>query len=323
MDKATKIKIGGVMQKIHIISRDEANPVILFIHGGPGGINRHDVLHNHLDLLDRFTLVGWDQRGVGGSWTGVDMDTVCKDQIVEDAAELTERLCEMLGKDKIFILGLSWGSCVGTLLAARHPEHVAAYVGYGQLVNGHMNETESYGWVLDQARKAGNAEDVKVLEELGEPVMGMYKGGYDGLFTQRGLLKKYGGVTPNSHETEYYSGKLEKMKASGEYTRADMKGYHAGTAEVLNRIWPEIGALDFPNTNTKFEVPFFIFQGHQDMNTPWTLIQGWYDKIEAPQKDLIFFDNSGHNPMSDEPEAFKKAVREHFEPIIAAAKCRI
>ena len=74
MDKATKIKIGGVMQKIHIISRDEANPVILFIHGGPGGINRHDVLHNHLDLLDRFTLVGWDQRGVGGSWTGVDMD---------------------------------------------------------------------------------------------------------------------------------------------------------------------------------------------------------------------------------------------------------
>ncbi len=92
---------------------------------------------------------------------------------------------------------------------------------------------------------------------------------------------------------------------------------------MLNRIWPEIGALDFPNTNTKFEVPFFIFQGHQDMNTPWTLVQGWYDKIEAPQKDLIFFDNSGHNPMSDEPEAFKKAVREHFEPIIAAAKCRI
>ena len=118
MDKATKIKIGGVMQKIHIISRDEANPVILFIHGGPGGINRHDVLHNHLDLLDRFTLVGWDQRGVGGSWTGVDMDTVCKDQIVEDAAELTERLCEMLGRTRSSSSGLA-GAAASALCSRR------------------------------------------------------------------------------------------------------------------------------------------------------------------------------------------------------------
>ena len=193
IDKATKLKIGGVMQKIHIVSRDAANPVILFVHGGPGGINRHDVLHNHLDLLDRFTLVGWDQRGVGGSYTGVDMETVRKDVIVEDAAELTERLCEMLGKDKIFILGLSWGSCVGTLLAARHPEHVAAYVGYGQLVNGHMNEVESYNWALEQARKAGDTEAVKTLEDLGEPVLGMNRGAYEGLFRRGGIGKRNGG----------------------------------------------------------------------------------------------------------------------------------
>ena len=76
VDKQTKIKIGGVMQKIHIITEDEKNPVILFIHGGPGGINRHDVMHNHRDLLDRFTLVGWDQRGVGGSYTGVDFESM-------------------------------------------------------------------------------------------------------------------------------------------------------------------------------------------------------------------------------------------------------
>lgn len=89
MDKKTKIKIGGVMQKIHILTNDETNPVILFIHGGPGGINRHDVLINHRDLLDRFTLVGWDQRGTGGSYAGVDFESVYKDRVVDDAAELT------------------------------------------------------------------------------------------------------------------------------------------------------------------------------------------------------------------------------------------
>ncbi|MBQ4372306.1 MAG: alpha/beta hydrolase [Firmicutes bacterium] len=323
MDKATKIKIGGVMQKIHIVSRDEANPVILFIHGGPGGVNRHDVLHNHTDLLDRFTLVGWDQRGVGGSYTGVDFDTLTMDRVVEDAAELTARLCGMFGKDKIFILGLSWGSCVGTLLAARHPEHVAAYVGYGQLVNGHLNELLSYRWTLEQAEKLGDSEGLEVLKGLGEPYHGRYRNGRKDLLVQRGYLKKYGGFSPNSHATEYYAGKLEEMKASGEYTRADIKGYLAGKDRSAVKLWEDIGELDFPSTNTKFEVPFFIFHGKQDMNTPWTLIPGWFEKIEAPQKDLVFFENSGHNPLTDEPGAFKKALREHFEPIIAAAKCRI
>ena len=323
MDKQTKIKIGGVMQKIHIITEDEKNPIILFIHGGPGGINRHDVMHNHRDLLDRFTLVGWDQRGVGGSYTGVDFESVTKERIVEDAAELAAWLCRRFDKDKIFILGLSWGSCVGTLLAARYPELVAAYVGYGQLVNGHMNEVVSYNWTLEQAEKLGDEEALKELRALGEPVNGMYPGGPVGLMKQRGYLKKYGGVSPNSHATAYYAGKLETMKASGEYTRADKKGYLAGTERSLEKLWPEIGALDFPKTNTRFEVPFFIFHGKQDLNTPWLLIPDWFEKIEAPEKDLIFFENSGHNPMSDEPEAFKKALREKFEPIIAAGGGRI
>ena len=323
MDKQTKIKINGHMMKIHIITNDETNPVILFVHGGPGGINRHDVMHNHLDLLDRFTLVGWDQRGTGGSYTGTDFSKLTKDLVVEDAACLVEWLCRRFDKDKIFILGLSWGSCVGTLLCARHPEHIAAYVGYGQLVNGHMNEVLSWRWALEQAEKAGDEKAVKTLKDMGEPVNGNYKGGSEDLHTQRGILNKYGGVSPRLHGDKYMNGRTGAMKAVKEYTRADWKGYNEGAEKSLRKLWPEIGLLDFPKTNTKFEVPFYIFHGHQDMNTPWTLIPDWYEKIEAPDKDLIFFDNSGHNPMTDEPEAFKKAMREKFEAVMKKDKSRI
>ncbi|MBO4289070.1 MAG: alpha/beta hydrolase [Lachnospiraceae bacterium] len=323
MDKVTKIKINDHMMKIHIITENEENPVILFIHGGPGGINRHDVMHNHLDLLDRFTLVGWDQRGTGGSYTGTDFSTMTAQQIVDDAEALIEWLCKRFHKDKIFILCLSWGSYVGTVLAAQHPEHVAAYIGYGQLVHGHRNEVESYRWVLEQAKKAGNEEDVKTLEALGEPVNGMYLGGPDALHTQRGLLNKYGGVSPRLHGDKYMDGRIGPMKASGEYTRLDWKGYRQGAEQCLIALWPTVGMLDFITDHTKFEVPFYIFQGHQDWNTPWTLLSDWFGKIEAPDKDLIFFENSGHNPMSDEPEAFKKAMREKFEAVMKKDKSRI
>ena len=81
--------------------------------------------------------------------------------------------------------------------------------------------------------------------------------------------------------------------------------------------------MDFPSTHTRFDVPFYIFQGHQDMNTPWTLVQEWYDMIEAPDKDLIFFENSGHNPMKDEPEAFKAALRKKAAKVMKEDHSRI
>ena len=323
MDKQTKIKINGHMMKIHILTEDETNPVILFIHGGPGGINRHDVMHNHRDLLDRFTLVGWDQRGTGGSYTGTDFSAMTPELIVEDAAAMTEWLCRRFNKDKIFILCLSWGSYVGTKLCSAHPEHVAAYIGYGQLVNGHQNEVESYHWVMEQAKKAGDKAALKTLKKIGEPVMGMYKGGLEALHTQRGLLNRYGGVSPRMHGDKYMNGRIDAMKAPGEYTRADWKGYFAGAEQCLKALWPVVGALDFPSTDTEFSVPFYVFQGHLDMNTPWTLVPDWFEKIKAPDKDLIFFEHSGHNPMSDEPEAFKKALRQKADKVLKEAKCRI
>ena len=139
-DIKKKIPVNGVMQRIHVVSNDTSLPVLLFLHGGPGVVNRHSVLADDKDLLDSFTIATWDQRGTGGSYSGVKADTLTIGQLTEDAEAVVEWLCKEFNKEKIFIIGGSWGSELGTYLANRHPGKIAAYVGFGQVVDGAKNE---------------------------------------------------------------------------------------------------------------------------------------------------------------------------------------
>ena len=310
IDEKLFVELGGVRQRIHIRSLDETKPVLLFLHGGPGVCNRHSILHDHEDLMDSFTLVGWDQRGTGGSYYGVPEESLTVDRVVEDARELVEWLCKRFEKDKIFIIGGSWGSELGTYLANRHPEHLAAFVGFGQVVDIAENERISYEFTLEEARKAGCAEDVAALEKVGPPVMGCYKGGHDGMMVQRNILMKYGGYSKDAKKRSYASAMVWPILRSGEYSLRDLYGLIKGYKRVLVAMWEEVGRTNFKRDCTKFEIPVYIFDGVLDNNTPAVLVQDWYDMIEAPDKCLIWFENSGHNPMGDEGDRFKKLLRE-------------
>lgn len=320
IDYKRKVVLGGLPQKIHVKTLDAAKPVLLFLHGGPGVCNRHGIMTAHADLTDSFTLVGWDQRGSGGSYKGAKAEDLTIDRLVEDAFELVQWLCREFHKDKIFIIGGSWGSELGTWLAFRHPEQIAAYVGFGQVVNGAKNEQLSYQFALEAAQKAGDSKAVHALEELGAPVMGVYKGGYKGMMIQRRIMMKYGGYSQNTKKRSYFRSTVLPMLFSGEYSPADLWGIAKGHVFVLEKMWPEVGATDFPTSCTRFKVPYFIFDGRLDQNTPAALVEDYFNQIEAPQKELIWFENSGHNPMNDEPEKFKKLLRERLLEIAEKEK---
>ena len=312
LDEKSYVLLGGVKQKIHIKSNDENKPVLLFLHGGPGVCNRHLILINHVDLLDTFTLVGWDQRGTGGSWRGVRKNTLTIDQLVSDAKDLVEYLSKRFKKDKIFIIGGSWGSELGTHLAHRYPEKIAAFVGFGQVVNGAENERISWEFSLEEAKKAGDGKAIKTLYKVGPPEMGMYKGGYSGMLKERQIMNKYGGYSRKNQSKSYTSGLAKSMLHSGEYSIYDMYGLLVGHRKVLNAMWPEVGRTDFKKECTSFNVPIFIFDGRLDQNTPASLVQSWFDMIKAPRKELIWFEESGHNPMTDEGEKFKTLLRDRL-----------
>ncbi len=315
LDERSYVELNGFKQKIHIRTNDETKSVLLFLHGGPGVCNRHTVLLDHADLMDTFTIVGWDQRGSGGSYAGVKKETLTVDQLVEDARALTEYLCKRFHKDKIFVIGGSWGSELGTYLLNRYPEHVAAFVGFGQVVDGAENERISYEFALNAAKEAGDVKSVRILEELGAPVKGCYKGGYKGMMKQRNIMMKYGGYSPSAKKRSYSSSMVKPMLLSGEYTVKDILGLIIGHKVVLETMWAEVGATDFKKTCTVFKAPIYIFDGKLDQNTPSVLVEDWFNMIEAPEKELVWFENSGHNPMNDEGDAFKKLLREKLTAV--------
>lgn len=309
LDSKFKLELGNLKQTVHIKSRDENNPVLLFLHGGPGVCNRHNIMTEHLDLLDTFTIVTWDQRGSGGSYKGCKKSTLTIDRVVRDAAELAEWLCKVFRKDKIFIIGGSWGSALGTLLAYRFPERIAAYVGFGQMADGTLNEDLSYDFALSEAEKAGDEKSVQKLRKLGRPQNGCYKGGYKGMMTQRNIMMKYGGYSRNAKKRSYFSSTVKPMLLSGEYSPEDIWGLIRGHEIVLDTMWPEVGGLNLSEQCPEFKMPYFIFDGVLDQNTPAALVQDYFDKLSAPKKELIWFEQSGHNPMNDEPERFKNLLR--------------
>lgn len=310
IDKKERVQLGGMPQTIHIWGTKLENPVVLFLHGGPGVPNRHGMAKNHMDLLDDFIIVAWDQRGTGGSYFGCDPETLTLDQLIADCAELLRYLCSTLNKKKIFLLGGSWGTELGTFVCQKHPEKVAGYIGYGQVVNGIENENVSYAYTLEKAKEAGNAEDIAELERIGPPENGQYKPVFEGLMAQRRLLKKYGG-----HSTKkggYFSSTVVPILTSPELSIRDKIGTANGYKVCLSRMWPTIVQYDFLQDCGPFQMPYYIFQGRKDNNTPSSLVQDFYDSIVAPDKDLVWFENSAHGPLGEEPEKFKDLMREKF-----------
>lgn len=302
--------IGGLAQTIHLWGDDIANPVLLFLHGGPGVPNRHGVRARDLDLKDAFTVVAWDQRGCGGSYAGCPAESLTLDRMVEDAAELVDWLCVHLGVERVYILGGSWGTELGTFLVARHPAHIGGYIGYGQVVDGIRNEDVSYSYCVDAARAAGDEKSLEVLRRVGPPVRGQYTPVVDGLVAQRKVLSKYGGHSVRKER--YLLDTALPILSSSEYTIADKVRAAKGYRFSLEHLWPTIVDYDFLEGPHDFAVPYYIFQGRHDNTTPSELIEEYYAKLTAPDKDLVWFEDSAHGPLSEEPEKFKRLLREKF-----------
>ena len=140
------VTIGGIDQWLTIKGEDRNNPVVLFLHGGPG-----DALSPFADALyagweKDFTLVQWDQRGAGRTYSknGPSIEpTMTVERMTQDGVEVAEFLTKHLHKRKIIIVGGSWGSILGISISHAKPELFYAYVGVAQMVNWQENVSAS------------------------------------------------------------------------------------------------------------------------------------------------------------------------------------
>ena len=300
IDETRAVRIGGIDQWISVRGKDRRNPILLFIHGGPASTEMPVSWLYQSGWEDYFTVVQWDQRGAGKTYVANDPakvePTIAKDRMVADGEELVAWLRATYGKQKIFVLGHSWGSIIGLELARRHPDWLHAYIGMGQMIYGRDNERLGYEWALQAARADHNDKAVKQLLALAPYPRADGSVSVEQIITQRTWVIHYGGLTWNRPDFDYAQ---DAAKFSPDYTRQELNPEN-GIGESLPHLLPAMMAWDVRGV-THLDCPVFIFAGRHDYETPSALAETWLAALQAPRKGLVQFDKSAHMMELEEP----------------------
>jgi len=297
-----RISLGGAEQYVLIRGVDRSAPLLIFLHGGPGYSAMPFNRLRNADLEQNFVFVNWDQRGAGYSLSAAkDRTTLTLDQLARDLDELIDILRAEFGQEKVLLIGHSWGSLLGLEYVSRHPEKAAAYIGVSQMADTAASERDVYDWALRQAQMRNDDKTVQSLEKNGGPP-------YDSpakMMAHRRAANKLGGVWYEPKPDWYFA---------REYLRAEefaWPGYwslvRAG-ALSLEILFETFSALDAAETYPQLNAPVFFIEGRHDHVVSPKAAEEYLSVLEAPYKEMIWFERSGHMPNWEEPERFNSEV---------------
>jgi len=294
------VEIGGIEQWVSVRTKDAGNPVLLFIHGGPGSTEAPVSWLYQNAWEDYFTVVQWDQRGAGKTLAANAIEdlpqTVSIERMVTDGLELVAYLREKFQRQKIYVLGHSWGTVIGLEIAQRKPSWLHAYIGMGQAINFRENEALGYNFALQNAKEENNKAAIKELEQIAPYPPEVDRVPIQSIVVQRKWLMYYGGMTFGRKDLSY---EINAKLLSPTYTDADIEAdQFAGIALV--KLMQELENLDY-KTVTKIECPVFILAGQHDYATSTQLAKEWIDNLDAPYKKFIYYDNVAHMIQLEAP----------------------
>ena len=299
-----KVKLGGAEEWVTIRGRDSRNPVLLFLAGGPGGTQLVTARRALTRLEDRFVVVNWDQPGAGKSFDAIDRSKLTPDRYVTDAHELVLNLRQRFGKEKIYVLGESWGSALGIMVVQRYPELFQAFIGTGQMVAFLENDRICYDFALRLAQERGDTNQVEKLKQQGpQPYYGK-----DVLWKSAAYLSEtFDYMNKNPAIANQGFNTLQDL-AGSEYGLYDKLNFVRGLLDTFGVVYPQLWDVDFRKQAKRLEVPVYFLIGRHDVNAPPKLTEEYFNLLTAPRKELIWFENSGHNPWMNETEKFVDTI---------------
>lgn len=301
------LEINGATQRILIRGQDLDNPLLLHVHGGPGGPDQAILSAVKFDIEDLFTVVYWDQRGAGASYhADAPVEDLSLAQIVADGITLSEYLLGRFEKDRLYLQGHSWGTLVSTHMATRRPNLYVAYFGIGHIANSKRAEKLSYSYTLEKATQAGDQKTVDKLAEIGGPPYASREEWNQTVAIERALMQPYekpdGSLFMSMFDIyrtfTFYRG----------YSITDKLNSLSGSAVSLEKLWMEAIDADLISTHRRFEIPVYFFQGKYDQHTVTKVAKEYFELIEAPQKAYFEFSESAHWPHVDEFERYRNLV---------------
>ena len=303
-----KIELNGREQWISIRGWDKDAPVLLFLAGGPGGTQMAAVRHELAELEKYFVVVNWDQPGSGKSYYAEKTNNITVETYIEDGHALTEYLKKRFMKEKIYLVGESWGSALGVFLIDRYPESYHALIGTGQMVDFAETERMDYMKAIEIAQSKGDTTLIEKLKANGEPpYYGKDVTWKSALYLN--YLSAYMADNPNIHNPGYNT---FRDIFSSEYGLLDKINFFRGIINTYNHVYQQLYEIDLRKGFAKLDVPVYFFLGRYDVNAPTVMVKEYERILDAPDKKIVWFEHSGHSPWINEPEKFVKEMLSCF-----------
>jgi len=287
IDEASYISIGSIEQWITIRGQDRANPVLLFLHGGPGDVTNPWTFALFAPWREHFTVVQWDQRGAGRTLrkTGHAVAaTMTLDRMVQDGIEVAEYLRTHLHKDKIIVVAHSFGSILGMRMVSARPDLFYAYVGTGQVADSTRNYSVAYDALLRKAQATVNQQALDELRRVGRPP---YKSA-EGYRVQRRWANSFEGAD------QFLPGTIGLTLVAPGNSLQDVNDSADGQMLSGQRLVPQTSSLEPKDLGLSFTIPIFFVQGAEDFTTPTELARQYLSSIKAPMKEFVPLKGGGH-----------------------------
>lgn len=314
IQESTYIDVNGIKQYIQIRGEDKDNDVVIFLHGGPANPISYLSPYFQKNLEDVVTFVQYDQRGSGRTYykNNCDSDTNV-DLLLADLDGIVDYVCERFGKEKVIIMGHSWGTALGTLYVHEHPEKVSSYIALSQATNVHDNKASAANQAL-QTAAIKNTEDEKTLQLLLDKwnqVKSYDEISLADLSEMTKLAGKYIGCDGEVSGMELFkiglfSGDMSINDMRWFLESSDSTKYLTYNRDVMEYFLFQYDIENLPNT---YEMPVYYVAGEGDYILPQKEAKEYFEKIEAPKKEFLLLENVGHDIFLDDPKLFENTIR--------------
>jgi pimeloyl-ACP methyl ester carboxylesterase len=293
------VEIGGIRQGMVIQSADPSNPVLLFLHGGPGMVEFFMEQEYPTGLHHHFTMVWWEQRGAGMSFSpDIPPETMTMERMIADTIEAADHLRDRFGQERILLFGHSWGAYLGIQVAAEAPDRFVAYVGMAQIVHQLRSEIMAREYMMEAYRARG---DARMAERLEAAPVTMEGGTSDAWMRVRDAAMHGLGVGHTHEMRSVVTGIFLPMWRVRAYTLPEKVNIWRGKIWSRPFFWDDLIRDDLSARLTEFDLPVYFLTGRHDYTANAELTRAYFDAIEAPAKGFYLFENSAHSPLFEEP----------------------
>lgn len=307
------VRLGGIPQWVSIRGADPSNPILLFLHGGPGSPTMPESWTFERPWEDFFTVVQWDQRDAGKTFSAahrIPDKSMTLGEMQSDTEQLISWLRQRYGKKKIYLLGFSFGSILGLRIALHHPDWLYAYVGVGQVVNAYRNELVGYQETLAQAEMTHNEAAIKALQALAPYPNPKGPTSMAKIVIERRWDVGLGGMLYG--QTQDDAPRIWAL--SPDYSAYDVTSAELGEMSTVEILVPQLWKVDFDHDRT-YECPIFFFAGAHDRTTPEPIVAAYYKTLHAPVKRFFLIRNAAHYVVNEAPGEVLMDLVQYVRPL--------